>query len=476
MTIASINFAVLVALALGIYYVLPRKQQNYWLLLLSYVFVSTWDWRFAFVLAAITAFNYKLAQFLVRNDVNQRRLLWLGIGINLAILLFFRIEELFIPGFTNLLSRIGEASGEGALRVLIPIGISFYTLQNISYLVDVFRGQIAAETSWTNFALYVAYFPKLIAGPIERASKFLPQLNENRVVDDAQLARSFTLIFTGLIRKLLVGDILFAVMLTDVYQIPAKYTAPELLCWLVIYSFAIYNDFAGYTNIVRGVSGLFGIELSPNFATPYFSRSFAEFWQRWHISLSEWLRDYIYFPLTRALLRRNPSRYHPGNVILPPLVTMLVSGLWHGLSLHMLVWGGLHATYLIIERIIRLRGPVGPPKHNSVSRQALAMFVVFMGVTIAWIPFGWGFPAALPFMGGLLDWSSFEIRYRRMFLMIPIIAISLTMDVLQFRSRDETVYLKWPRAVRATAMALIIWLILLVSSGDFQQEFVYQAF
>ncbi|HEX7763588.1 MAG TPA: hypothetical protein VF433_08250, partial [Cellvibrio sp.] len=140
--------------------------------------------------------------------MNQRRLLWLGIGINLAILLFFRVEEFFIPGFTNLLSRIGVVSGEGALRVLIPIGISFYALQNISYLVDVFRGQIAAETSWTNFALYVAYFPKLIAGPIERASKFLPQLNENRVVDDAQLARSFTLIFTGLIRKLLVGDIL----------------------------------------------------------------------------------------------------------------------------------------------------------------------------------------------------------------------------------------------------------------------------
>jgi len=195
------------------------------------------------------------------------------------------------------------------------------------------------------------------------------------------------LIFVGLVRKLIIADTLTASFLSDVFEIPANYGPPELVFWLVIYAFALYNDFAGYTDIVRGISGFFGIELSPNFRAPYFSRNFTEFWNRWHITLSEWLRDYIYYPLSRALSHSNSSYRSLANLIVPPLFTMLVSGIWHGFSLNMILWGGLHGLYLIVERIPVLWRRVVPPQNQPLWRQWLGMDVVFFLVILAWDPF-----------------------------------------------------------------------------------------
>jgi len=189
---------------------------------------------------------------------------------------------------------------------------------------------VPAEPDVVHFALYLAYFPKLLAGPIERARSFLPRLTAAGDVTNDVLARSATLIVIGIGRKLLIADPLFSRIPAEVTVDPLQYPAPRLLVWLVAYAFALYNDFAGYTDIVRGVSGLFGIELSRNFAAPFFSRNFTELWTRWHITLSSWLRDYIYFPLSRALVRRNPNATHFVTLFVPPMVTMLVSGLWHG--------------------------------------------------------------------------------------------------------------------------------------------------
>ena len=186
------------------------------------------------------------------------------------------------------------------MTLLLPIGLAYYSLQNISYLIDIYRKQTVAATDFIDFALYLAYFPKLLSGPIERARTFLPKLAQPRHVDNKLLARSFTLIIVGLMRTLLIAGILLKMIFWDAFETPAKYTAPELIGWLLIYSLFLYNDFAGYTSIVRGVSGLFGLELSRNFSQPYFTRNLTEFWNSWHISLSHWLRDYIYFPLSRA--------------------------------------------------------------------------------------------------------------------------------------------------------------------------------
>ena len=476
MNITSCYFVLFTLLILGVYYFLSRRLQNVWLLLASYGFVVTWDWRFAIALAVITMVNYLLALRVRANDQGRRGLLWAGIGFNLLALLFFRAAAFFLPQLEAWFGRLGVPMQVGGLQILIPLGLSYYVLQAISYLVDVYRGQVKAESDLVDFALYLGYFPKLIAGPIERARNFLPKLAQPRLVDNQRLARSITLIFVGVTRKMLIADILTASFLSDVFELPSKYNPLELLLWLLIYAFALYNDFAGYTDIVRGVSGLFGIELSANFQTPYFSRNFTEFWKRWHITLSEWLRDYIYFPISRALRRGHPGIQKVTNLVLPPMLTMLVSGLWHGLSLHMLLWGGLHGLYQIVERLPSLWGPVVPPQNQPLWRQWIGVGIVFMFVILAWVPFRWELPAALELWGALLNWSDTALRYRRLLLTVPVLFASLLIDILQYRGQDEFVFLKWHPIARAACMAVIILFVFIATGGDFEQPFVYQAF
>ncbi len=476
MNITSIHFFLFIILVLGVYYFLPRRPQNYWLLLASYAFVVTWDWQFAIALGAITTVNYLIALRLRINDQGRRGWLWTGIGFNLLALVFFRVASFFVPQLESWLGSLGISTQAGGLQILIPLGLSYYVLQNISYLVDVYRGQLKAESDLVDFALYLAYFPKLVAGPIERARTFLPKLAQPRVVDNQMLARSIVLIFVGVTRKMLIADILTASFLSDVFELPSKYNPLELTFWLLIYAFALYNDFAGYTDIVRGVSSFFGIELSANFQTPYFSRNFTEFWKRWHITLSEWLRDYIYFPISRVLRRGNPSIQKATNLILPPMITMLVSGLWHGLSLHMLVWGGLHGLYQIVERIPLLWRPVVPPQNQPLWRQWLGMGIVFTFVVLAWVPLRWELPATFELWGVLLNFSHIGLGYRRLLLVLPILFGSLLIDLLQYRNDDEFVFLKWHPLAQAACMAVILLFVFIATGGDFAQPFVYQAF
>lgn len=476
MNITSLHFVLFTALALGVYYLLPRRPQNIWLLWVSYVFLITWNWRFAVVLGVITVINFLIALRIRVDGQGQRGLLWVGIGSNILALLLFRAADYYLPALEILFGRLGITTQQGGLQILIPLGLSYYILQAISYLVDVYRGQLKAESDLVDFALYLTYFPKLIAGPIERARTFLPKLAQPRVVDDLTVARSVLLIFVGLTRKLLIADLLTALVPLDVYLTPAKYTPPELTGWLVIYAFTLYNDFAGYTDIMRGVSGLFGIELSSNFRSPYLSRSFTEFWTRWHITLSEWLRDYIFFPLNRVLSRRSTYLQDLANLILPPMITMLVSGMWHGLDLHMILWGSLHGLYLIFERMSSFWRPNMLPQHLPIWKQGIRMVIVFMLVTLAWVPFRWELPVAFDVWGALLNWSSFDIRYRRLFVALPILFVSLTMDYLQYHGEDEFIYLKWSSLAKALSMATILMLIFIVTGGDFEQPFVYQAF
>jgi alginate O-acetyltransferase complex protein AlgI len=476
MTITSLHYVIFIALALAVYYLLPRRPQNFWLLFVSYVFIVSWDWTFAAVLGMVTSINFLLARRLRIKDQGQSGLLWLGIGFNVLILVFFRAAGFFLPELKAVLSSLGLSTQAGGLQILVPLGLSYYTLQIISYLVDVFRGQLKPESDFVDFALYLAYFPKLLAGPIERARTFLPKLAQPRRVDNRVIAQSVMLIFVGLVRKLMIADTLTASFLPDVFEIPAKYSPPELVFWMVIYAFALYNDFAGYTDIIRGISGFFGIELSPNFRAPYLSRNFTEFWQRWHITLSEWLRDYVYYPISRAWSRSKSKYRKPANLVVPPLITMLVSGMWHGFSLNMILWGGLHGLYLIVERMPSLWRPIVPPQHQPFWRQWLGIVVVFSLVILAWVPFRWELPAALQLWQALLNWSDAAIRYRRMLLVLPVLFGSVVLDLIQYRSKDEFIFLKWSPFTKAACMAIILFWIFILTAGNFEQPFIYQAF
>lgn len=476
MNFTSFYFMCFVAGVLVVYYGLSPRQQNYWLLCASYLFYVTWSWQIALVLFLVTMGNFVLAPYLRAHGRGRCGLLGLGIGLNIGVLAFFRASNFFLPGMLTLLSRIGLQSPADGLHILLPIGLSYYVLENISYLVDVYRGQLKASDDIVDFALYLAYFPKLLAGPIERARSFLPKLATQRTVDHERLTRSVILIVMGIARKLLLADTLAAAIHPQVFETPGLYTAPELLGWLLLYAFSLYNDFAGYTSMARGISGLFGIELSSNFQQPYFARSFTEFWNRWHITLSHWLRDYIYFPLSRYLLRRHAGRRHPLNLIVPPVITMLVSGLWHGFSWHMLIWGGLHGLYQVIERLTGLGRPTIASQQQPWWRQYVAGLAIFLLVLLAWVPFRMELPIALEYWRGLLDWSDVAIHYRRLFFAVPLLVVSIGVDWLQRCNHDEYVVLRWPRPVQASLVAIVAFIVLIVVQGDAGTAFVYQGF
>jgi alginate O-acetyltransferase complex protein AlgI len=304
----------------------------------------------------------------------------------------------------------------------------------------------------------------------------LPKLAQPRYVDNDLLARSFTLIVVGALRKMLIADALTASIPPEVFEAPRFFSAPELWGWLIVYGFALYNDFAGYTSIVRGISGLFGIEPSLNFWQPYFSRNFTEFWNSWHITLSHWLRDYVYFPSARALLRRSRGRVTAASVVVPPLVTMLVSGLWHGFNLHMLVWGGLHGLYLVGERLLALRGKSGPAGRRPRWQQAGSMAVVFVLVMWAWVPFRLEMPEALAYWRQLLVFGDFSLQHRRLALAAGYVAASLVIDVVQRWFQDEVVFLRWPRPAQAFLLAAALFLLIIISAGQTTEVFVYQGF
>lgn len=249
-----------------------------------------------------------------------------------------------------------------------------------------------------------------------------------------------------------------------------------MIGWLTIYAFALYNDFAGYTSIVRGISGLFGIELSPNFDTPYFSKSFSEFWNRWHITLSHWLRDYIFFPASRALARRFTNRYGWQNLVIPPMLTMLVSGFWHGPNWQMLLWGALHGLYLIGERILSLRQPSQQESRKIQWPGWASSLVVFLLVALAWVPFALRIPNALTFWQQLLVGPIFGLKDYGLIFPMVVLVLALWLDWAQYNKPEEIYFLQQRQLVQATMVATVIVFVLVVTSSGASQPFVYQGF
>jgi alginate O-acetyltransferase complex protein AlgI len=477
MTTTSAAFAGFILVVVFVYYLLPLRGQNVWLLFASYVFVISWAWPFAAVLFTVTLVNYAIGRLVGAQPGRRGTLLRLGIAFNVATLIHFKNAAFYLPQLLALVAGLGLPTQSPGLQFLIPLGVSYYSLQAISYLVDVHRGLLPPAVSLVDFSLYMAYFPKLVAGPIERARTFLPKLAQSRIVDNEALARSATLIVVGLVRKVVVADSLTELIPLNAFFLPDNVSSPELAFYLLAYAFALYNDFAGYTSIARGVSGLFGIELSSNFLQPYFSRTFTEFWNRWHISLSHWLRDYVYFPLSRVLARRYPNRRHVVNIVAPPLVTMLVSAAWHATWLHKTVflWGLLHALYLVGERRIWLKRPLKPPDHWPRYQQFLGALIVFTLTTLAWVPFreGSGFSQVMAGWLRLVDprgWVMPDIR------ILLIVFLAVWLDWLQWRQQDEVVFIRWPLLARATALAIAITAIIVNLSATGSVPFVYQAF
>jgi D-alanyl-lipoteichoic acid acyltransferase DltB (MBOAT superfamily) len=468
MSLTSGSFAAFLAVTLVAFYLVPRRAQNAVLLAASVAFVWTWGWLALGTLTGLTLLNYALGRAL------PGRPQWLAIGIalNLGALALLRPGGLAAPLLGGLsAASIGQANAGAGL--LAPIGLSFYVLAAISYLVDIRQGIVDPCRNLIHFGLYLGYFPKLIAGPIERSRQFLPQLARTRTVDNEAVARSTGLIVLGLFRKLVLADSLRAWIPSEISHNPGELPAPMLVLWIVAWMFSTYNDFAGYTDLARGVSGLFGIQLSRNFATPFYSRTFSELWTRWHISLSSWLRDYVYLPLSRAALRRDPNPRRFAAVWVPPMATLLASGLWHGATPGMLVWGALNGAYLVVERLLQLGRPTRPPDRQPPARQWAGRVMILSLTAAGLVVFLFPLPSAFAYARAILSLDPLApMDYRLLAFVLPSVAI----DWLQIRGKDDLPFLRWPRLAQATLLAVAVLVIFLITRANTVAPFVYQEF
>ncbi len=462
--IVSGDFFILTLVAVTIYYLLSPRAQTIWLLLVSWFFYASWSWSYLAILLSSTILNFILARHIERRK--SRSLFLAGIIINAGSLISLKL--LTSPYGANILGRANEST---LTAVLLPIGFSFYVLQILSYLTDVYRGQIQAEEDFLHFSLYLAYFPKMLAGPIERAKSFLPQLKHERTVDRNTLEQGCYLILLGLLRKIVIADHLSKIQPSDIFSVPENYTSLERFIWLLIFAFILYNDFAGYTSIVRGISCLFGIQLSPNFRQPFLARSFSDFWARWHITLSEWLRDYIFYPARRWGML--PPRRGWIALVLPPMLTMLVSGFWHGASLALLFWGFLHGAYLVLEQLLQQYKLL--PKAGLKAR--LYGLFVFISITLAWIPFNTpSVRSAGRYLISLLPPYSASFNL----LILPdllLVFFSLWLDWQEQHHRDLSFPRQWSVARQSwsVAIAIILFFFFTGTSNDLSR-FVYQFF
>ncbi len=494
MTVQSLPFFFSAFIAALVYRKIPAKYANLWLLLVSAGFVATWSWSFLFALAVFVLVNYFIAIQIERQETKAARWSLVGIAVNIAFVFLFKYNNFYLPQLNHLLVSTGLITSANLISILVPVGLSFLLVQAISYLLDVKNKRLKVETNLVNLAVYFLYFPKLLSGPIERARTFLPRLAKPAPLNMESIERSAALILVGLFRKVVIADPLFNMIPNKAFLSPLDFSGQNLFFWLIAYSFALYNDFAGYTNIVRGVSLWFGIELTNNFNLPYYSRNFTEFWNRWHISLSNWLRDYIYFPLSRSLVKRFPQRTHLVNIVLPPLVTMLISGMWHGLAWNLVLWGGLHGLYQVVERIPTLWHAPTPLDERPKWRQSLGTALTFTFAALAWVPFRMPIPVALEYWKGLFLWKIPDLvglgkllfkgdtfsSYTRFDLPNPIllllILLALVFDGFQHRARSEAFILGWPRVWVTLFVVILLGFSLLAVFSDQVAPFVYQAF
>jgi D-alanyl-lipoteichoic acid acyltransferase DltB (MBOAT superfamily) len=316
------------------------------MLVASLIFYSWWDWRFAFLLFFSSVVDYSLGILLEneQDDAVRRRLIVISVAVNLGLLGFFKYFNFFAGSAAQLSRSLGLSATYDALKIVLPVGISFYVFKTMSYTIDVYRRTEKAERDLLRFTTFVVFFPELVAGPIVRASRMLPQLRHDHRFSYARMVSGLTLIASGYVRKVAIADSIAP--LVDIrFAHPEAHNALSLLLGVYLYAFQIYCDFSGYSSIAIGLARVFGFDFGINFDRPYFSQSFSEFWTRWHISLSSWLRDYLYIPL-------GGSRGGTLKTIRNLMLTMLLGGLWHGASWTFVAWGALHGAYLILQRLI----------------------------------------------------------------------------------------------------------------------------
>ena len=473
MVFNSLHFIWFFLVVYALYRVLPHRGQNWLLLVASYYFYAAWDYRFVALLAASTLVDYSCGLVLGRmTDQRRRRLvMWLSIGFNLAMLGFFKYFNFFADNLHALFAAIGWQLDFVTLRVLLPIGISFYTFVTMSYVIDVYRKEIEPTRNLVDFAVFVAYFPHLVAGPILRATALLPQIAGARRITAAQVGDGLWLIAWGFFQKIFVADNL-APIATRVFAPEADLSGVNVLLGTYAFAFQIYGDFAGYSNIARGTSKLMGIELVENFRFPYLVLTPQAFWRHWHISLSTWLRDYLYKPL-------GGSRGSGWKTRRNLLITMLLGGLWHGAAWTFLLWGLYQGVLLILYRPFESAfATLSRERRFGGTRRFAAWLVMFHFTCYGWLIFRAPSLGKLGEMTRSLfgDFSPSTVDVTG--ILVPLLLYTtplLVVHLMEAWADDVLVVPRVPIGVRYTIYVATLYLIVLF--GNFGgSDFIYFQF
>lgn len=439
----SLIFVVFFIVVYGLYLLLEFRFQNIMLLVASYLFYGWWDWRFLFLIFISTIADYNISIWIQRCTHRASKRAWLtaSVVINLGILFVFKYFGFFIESFADILSLVGMQPNLPVLQFVLPVGISFYTFQTLSYTIDVYRGQLQPIRNPLNFALFVAYFPQLVAGPIERATSLLPQIANPRKISRDQCDEGAWLILIGYYKKVVLADNL-APLVDQVFNTPSATHGMAIPAALLGFAFQIYGDFSGYSNIARGISKWLGIELMVNFRMPYFASSPSDFWRRWHISLSTWLRDYLYIPLGG---NRRGSLKTYRNLAL----TMLLGGVWHGAAWHYVIWGAYHGMLLVIQKLVGVHG---------FRNRILGALCFFPLTLIGWLFFRvneLGDVVVLLKQTLYWSWSGKVLLLTIAVFAVPLVAL----EILQEKTNDMMAVKRLPRHIKLPLYSFLLFCI-----------------
>lgn len=462
-----------------------KDLQNFLLLIASYIFYGSWDWRFLSLIIISTMIDYFCGQGIGKTDNKRKRKVFLIISVvaNLGILGFFKYSGFFVREFGHFINILGFQANMPVLNFILPAGISFYTFQTMSYTIDVYKGELEPQNSFLNFATFVSFFPQLVAGPIERATNLMNQIDNERQIELNKVIEGLRLYVWGVFKKIVIADNL-APIVDSIMVAPGEHSAWELLIAGTAFAFQIYGDFSGYSDMARGIARMMGFELMQNFNLPYFSKGIRDFWRRWHISLSTWLRDYVYIPL-------GGNRKGKLRTYINLNLTMLIGGFWHGASWNFILWGGYQGVLMTLERVL------APTRIGVKVREKfpgwLKIVLTFPLIVIGWLLFRvendgqiitvikvlftnwnwttiWDSIRALNFEA-LLSAIDMELGLR----VIKITIILMIVQFIQYNTDDLEFDLHMPVTVRAILYVFVIYLILFGSAGV-SAQFIYFQF
>lgn len=484
MTFNSIEFAIFLPIVFLLYWFVTNKSlknQNILLVLASYTFYGWWDWRFLLLIIFSSFLDYSIGIGISRTSNTRRRktLLIISILANLGFLAFFKYFNFFAQSFADAFTLLGQDIEATRLNIILPVGISFYTFQTLSYTIDVYKRKLEPTKDIISFFAFVSFFPQLVAGPIERATNLLPQFQKERAFDYAKAVDGMRQVLWGLFKKVIIADNC-ARFANQVFENHENLNGSTLILGAIFFTFQIYGDFSGYSDIAIGTSRLFGFNLKQNFSFPYFSRDVAEFWRRWHISLNTWFRDYLYIPIGGS---KGNTWFKIRNVF----IIFIVSGLWHGANWSFIAWGAINACYFIPLMLLKHNrnhlNVVAEDKKTPSIAECIQMGITFGLTVIAWIFFRSDtIGSALVYIRRMFSDSLFEKPH---FKNIPLsddillLAYLLLFILIEWNGRRnqyaiEKLGFGWNKNIRR-GLYILLSLIVLLHAGD-ATEFIYFQF